>query len=161
MELPHFSHCLPWLLAVSYYPSSSMELLHVSHCFPWLLAVFYFLCRPIKWLHVSHCLSLWRAVSQGHFRCHGVAAYLSLSPIFACSLSLSLPVPWCCCISLIVFHICWQSPTVSLVPWSCYMSHNFSHCCWLSLTVSFNGYMSLNGSHVFRLSLTVSPTSLE
>ena len=60
----------------------------------------------------------------------------------ASSLSLSLLVPWICCLSLTVSPVPYMSLalshgfllslTVSLVPWNCYMSLNVSHGCLLS-----------------------------
>ena len=62
--------------------SSSKKLPHVSHCLLWLLAVSY---------------RLWN--------CHRVAACLSLS----------LPVPWSCFMSLTVSYVFWLSLTVSTI----------------------------------------------
>ena len=50
-------------------------------------------------------------------------------------LSLSLTLPWSCCMSLTVSYSCLISLFFSLIPCSCYMALTFSHCYWLSLTV--------------------------
>ena len=126
---------VPWScwLSITVY-LGPMELLHLSHFHPllWDFSHGLYQCNE-----VAACLSL-------SLQCHGVAACLSQSPMVACSLRLSLPVPWSCCISLTAslcylllltvskspmefLHV-WMSPTVveclssSLsVPCSCCM----------------------------------------
>ena len=118
MDLFHVSNFLLLLLASLTVSPSFVDLLHVSYCLPWLLAVSHCLSEPMELLHVSLslmvacCLSL----SLGY---HGVDTSFALSTKVFCSLSLSLPVPWICCMSLTVFHGCWLFLTVSLVPCRC------------------------------------------
>ena len=129
-----------------------MEFLLVSHSLMWLLAV-------------SECLS----------PCHGVDAFLLLSPIVTSCPTLSLPVPWRCSTAcLTVSYCCWLSLTFFPVSWSCYIYLtissismellHLSHCLPWLLAVSH----SLSGSkellHVHHclsllLALTVSPVS--
>ena len=133
MEFLHVSHSLLWLLNVSCCPSGPMELLHVSHCCCMSLTVS---PSAIELLYVSHC----------HFQLYGVAACLSLSPMFAGCLSLSLPLLWICCMFLTV-----SSSSIELLHaphcllWFLAVSHclsspmvllHVSHFCWLSLIVS-------------------------
>ena len=119
-EFRHFSHCRLWLLAFSNSLSDPMRLLHVSHCLSLLLAVSHSLhgvaaCFSLSLrshgvdtyllslLASSHCLS----------KCNRVAACLSVSPMVAGFLSLSLPVPWNCCTFPTVYHFFWLSLTLS------------------------------------------------
>ena len=83
-----------------------------------------------------HCLRWLLAFSHFPFQLQRVSAFLSLSPMFDCCLSLSLPVPWRFWLSLTLSHGCLLSLTVSPIPWSCYMTLTVSHFCWRSLTVS-------------------------
>ena len=84
MELLHFSHRLPWLLAVSLVPWSFYTSLTVSHCCLLSLTVS---LSDMELLHVAQFLSLLLTVSH----ClHGVVACLSVSPMVAGCLSLSL-----------------------------------------------------------------------
>ena len=84
--------------------SLSMELLPVFHCLPWLLALSHCSSGPIQILQVFHCLALLLAASHCLFQSYGVAACLSLSPIVAGFLLLSLTVQLSCCMSITVFH---------------------------------------------------------
>ena len=84
-------------------------------------------------LHVSHRLPLLLAVSNFLFQFHGVTACLSLSPLAAGCLSLSLQVTWSFCIFLTV-----------------------SDCCWLSLTFFSGSVELLNVSHCIQLLLAFS-----
>ena len=68
----------------------------------------------MKLLHIFHF----------HYQCYGVAAFLSLYPIVAGCLPLSLPVPW-----------------------SCFLSLTVSHCRWLSLIVFTSAMEFLHVSH--------------
>ena len=106
------SNCY-WLpLTVS---PSAMELLYVSHCLLWLLAF----CHSLSLCHkVPPCLKLYLMVA--------VSFSFSLwSNGVATCLSLSLPVPWSCCMSITVSHGCWRSLTFSPSPIE--LLH-FSHC---------------------------------
>ena len=88
---------------------SAMELLHV---FQFLISV----------LGFSHCL----------FKFNVDAYSLSLSPMVACCLSLSLPAPKSFFISITVSYRCLLSITISPLPQSCCVSLNVSNSYWLS-----------------------------
>ena len=132
MELLHYSHRLPWLLAVSYCLSGPMELLYVSHCLIWLLAV-------------SNSLSS-----------YWVAACLSMSLIVSGCLSLSHSVPWSFYMSPTIYHGCWLSLSDSAVSWSCYMSLTVTHGFLPSLTVTPSAMDNLHGSQSLPWFLAVS-----
>ena len=107
-----------WLsLTVSPMPCSGCMSLTVSYGCCKLLHV-----SPVLW---SCCITFivtngcWLSLTFS--QCHGIAACLLLSPIvavcltlslqshrFCTCLSLSLPVPWSCCMSLSFSHGCWQ-----------------------------------------------------
>ena len=125
---------------------------------PWsfsmFLTVFHgFWLSPLSFI-VACCLLL-------SLRSHGFAACLTLSCVVAGCLSLSLPLPW----------NCWLSLTLSLLLWSCYMSLTISYCCWLSflvflfhvvsvclsLSTMVSGFLSLSlGSHRVAACLSLS-----
>ena len=133
--------------------SSPIELMHISHCLPWMIAV-------------SNCL----------FKSHGVAAYLSLSPIVSCCLSLSLlscevasqTVAGCLSLSLSLLWRCCMSLTASYcLPLYYGVAVCFSlfpkvfWCLSQSLPVPLSCCISLTISHCFWQSFTVSSCSLE
>ena len=149
--------------------SSAIEFLHVSLFLLLCLAVSNNLSGYMEFLHVFHCL----------FYFYRVAACPSPSPIVAGCLSLSLPVPWKCCMSLTLSMVAGclsMSPRaqgdaacLSLSPvvtgclslslsvlFSSCMSHTVSYGCWLSLLVPWSCCVSLTVSFGYRLSLTVS-----
>ena len=86
--------------------SSPKALMAVSYSLLLLLIFFYCLSGLFELVHVSHCLLLLLAFSHCFSQYQGVAACLKLSPMVAGSPSLSLSVPWSCCMSLTVSHIC-------------------------------------------------------
>ena len=141
MELLHVSHSLPWLLAVSHCLS---QFLRFAACHLLSLICACYLSLSLRSHVVSICLSMSPMVAFSFLLSlwfHGVATCLSLFPIVACCLllslwsywvaaclslslvagclSLSLPLPWSCCMSLTVSHSCWLSLTVSPFSWSC------------------------------------------
>ena len=122
--LLHVSHCSNgcWLsLTVSLVPWSYCMSLTVSYCY-WMSLI----VSPstMEFLNVSHCL-LWLLAVSLSLRSHGVYTYLSLF----------LPFPSSCCMSLTVSYGFWLSHTVSLVTLQfLHVSHCFlwllacSHC---------------------------------
>ena len=86
---------------------------------------------------------------------HGVSAFLSLSPMIAGFLSLSLPVPCSSCMFFTLSYRCWIPFTVSLISWSCYISVIVASClslsawsCNMCLTVSHSCWLSLQSHGV-------------
>ena len=94
LNFPPVPWCCYVSLTVSHgcrlYLTGPMELLHVTHCLPWLLAVFNSLYSTMELLHVSHCLTQLPAVSHYPFRSHGMDTCLSLSNFVARCFSMSL-----------------------------------------------------------------------
>ena len=127
----------------------------------WLLAV---PRRLSQSQGVAACLSLKRGLGTR------LCCWLShcMSPMVAGCLSLSLPVPGICCMSLTVAGSLSLSPMVAVclslslpVPGSCCMSLTVSLGCWLSLPVYPSPRELLHVSHHLPLLLAVSSSPRE